>query len=237
MSTNRRLAALAVVVLAAGGLGTVCCQKNRPPVVESISGPIEVLASDTVHLTCNASDPDGDSLVYVWDCTKGQLAFGGAQASWAAPGTTSTATVMVTVADEEDLEDYGHKTISVVGMTILWDEIHWSWMGQGSYSHWKGMTEGTKIRVLFHVKQDSLERTVSFAIMDSVNHSKWLNGDEYTSLLKLPHTKGDTLSCAVPSAGTYYLCWNNGDEPNPGREFWATLLLSSPDSTVGRPLP
>jgi hypothetical protein len=59
-------------------LSLVCCKEdsneekheNRSPVIFSVSVfPEVVRPSDSLVVTCNASDPDGDTLVYDWYTT------------------------------------------------------------------------------------------------------------------------------------------------------------------------
>lgn len=62
-----------------------------------------------------ANDPDGDSLAYMWHCSKG--AFDDATSSvvsWTAPAESGSVTVTVVVADGREGSDSKSKTIAVV---------------------------------------------------------------------------------------------------------------------------
>lgn len=66
----RRLAppaALLILIGACGSDRTPVTPTNRPPIIRSVSAQPETLAlSDSTTITCDAIDPDGDSLRYDW---------------------------------------------------------------------------------------------------------------------------------------------------------------------------
>jgi len=86
---------------------------NRPPVINSISGPDSISAGENCELTCNASDPDGDSLSYAWSCNVGGLSGQtSATITWYAPDSAVGAVVTVIVTDSS-LADTASISISV----------------------------------------------------------------------------------------------------------------------------
>src|SRR5205085_10103907 len=72
---------------------------NRPPVCTGVTADkTQVFVGDTVGLMAQASDPDGDVLVYTWTATGGRVVGSGSNVSFdttgLAPGTyTVTAQV------------------------------------------------------------------------------------------------------------------------------------------------
>ena len=80
------------------GVGT-----NRPPVIESLLARCpdkpKVLKGKSCSIVCNATDPDGDELGYVWSTDRGSISGRGDEVKWTAPNTVGKFTVMVTVSD------------------------------------------------------------------------------------------------------------------------------------------
>ena len=73
---------------------------NTAPHIEAIqvsSG--SMYAHDTCSLVCQASDPDGEELVYSWSATGGELETMQAHARWTAPAASGQYALMVEVAD------------------------------------------------------------------------------------------------------------------------------------------
>ena len=80
---------------------TPTSQQNQPPKVEKILvDPANPVVRDEVHITCIATDPDGDSLTYDWSSTAGYFDRGtGRIALWNAPPGGGDYVVSVTVND------------------------------------------------------------------------------------------------------------------------------------------
>lgn len=69
---------LVTSALACGDGGHPVAPENRRPVVLSLSAfPADIGMSDSALITCEATDPDGDTLVYDW-ITDGRLSIQGA---------------------------------------------------------------------------------------------------------------------------------------------------------------
>ncbi len=71
----------------------------------------------TVELTCPASDPNNDPLIFTWSGGSGTFAGSGNTVTWTAPGTPGIYTVNVTVADDEGLTAQATTTILVKNFT------------------------------------------------------------------------------------------------------------------------
>lgn len=96
---------LAVTAIALG----VSCDRNQVPVIDPTVGTTSTQKNEydeegqlaavklTLTLEIKASDPDGDSLQYVWTSTGGTLKGAGNKASW--EGAQKGDTARVTVAD------------------------------------------------------------------------------------------------------------------------------------------
>ena len=95
-----------IISLLISVLVTACCtapvpiqKTNSSPVIESISFPQDALAVQDCQITCQASDPDGDSLQYEWSADKGKIKGDGANIMWISPDSMGTYTVSVKVLD------------------------------------------------------------------------------------------------------------------------------------------
>lgn len=73
---------------------------NQPPVVTSLTPEATVLIPEAVtNITCEASDPDGDTLTYTWKATGGTISAIDDVASWRAPDFAGEFEISVTVDD------------------------------------------------------------------------------------------------------------------------------------------
>ncbi len=98
---------------------------NEPPVVDV--GPNRMgVSGQTVSLSAEVSDPDGDALTYEWAQIAGSVVVGiqnadTPDASFEAPQTTQEGALFVfrlTVTD-----DFGHSTVDVVEVRVFSDEV------------------------------------------------------------------------------------------------------------------
>ncbi len=73
---------------------------SSPPVIASLQPSAEqVVPLGSIDLACNASDPDGDDLSYIWSASGGVISGGGAIATWTAPASEGSYSVTVKVID------------------------------------------------------------------------------------------------------------------------------------------
>ena len=85
---------------------------NRPPTITSLEADAEWTApSDSIQLTCTASDPDDDGLGYQWITTGGAIAGTGAVAVWTAPEEVGMYDITVVVDDGHDESDPAFLTL------------------------------------------------------------------------------------------------------------------------------
>jgi len=83
-----------------GGTDPPPVPQNRPPTIGSIeASPANVMINQQVILSCIASDPDDDSLVYTWS---GDASGAGASLTWTAPAMLDTYRMTCTVSDGEN---------------------------------------------------------------------------------------------------------------------------------------
>lgn len=90
---------------------------NRPPLVRLAAGSsVRIARNGELSLTATASDPDGDTLSYLWRGTAGAYVSSGTTqttARWRAPDFDTTASVSVEVADGR-----GGRSHAVLGVTV-----------------------------------------------------------------------------------------------------------------------
>jgi hypothetical protein len=82
------------------GSTSVVVNTNHPPTITSVvANPTSVSTGAVSTITCNASDPDGDTLSYTWSATGGTISGTGSQVNWTAPSSSGTYTITCTVSD------------------------------------------------------------------------------------------------------------------------------------------
>ncbi|MFH1679859.1 MAG: hypothetical protein ABIH26_04360 [Candidatus Eisenbacteria bacterium] len=88
---------------------------NRNPVIDSISVSGDtILEADTLRITVHASDPDGDTLVYLYQATHGTLVADGPEAWWIAPNTPGGYSILASVIDGRGGVDSRPVVVAVV---------------------------------------------------------------------------------------------------------------------------
>ncbi len=73
---------------------------NHPPTITCSVNPSSVFAGERSHITCNASDPDGDPLTYTWRANAGQIAGNGPQGDFDTTGLSPGAYSITTRVDD-----------------------------------------------------------------------------------------------------------------------------------------
>jgi outer membrane protein with beta-barrel domain/Big-like domain-containing protein len=67
---------------------------NRPPSASCFASPTSVHAGDSASTRVNASDPDNDTLTYIWSATGGTIDGTGPQARWNSAGLAAGAYIV-----------------------------------------------------------------------------------------------------------------------------------------------
>ena len=81
-------------------MGTGCTIFNTSPEITSLTSSATSLApEDSCTITCAASDPDGDTIIYEWTVTGGAISGEGSTVTWVAPVAEGTYTISVTIRD------------------------------------------------------------------------------------------------------------------------------------------
>jgi surface antigen len=185
---------------------------NRPPVVDSISGPGSVPANGNTSLTCFASDPDGDSLTYSWTCARGRVSPAtGRTVTWYAPDTSGNVIITATVRDGRGGEDVRGKTISVSKVTTTWLDTMVS-VPAASYKAWYGtMKVGYNVWGNFSVSQDAPRflQDINFYVFDSTNYFKWVNNQSSSGIVVISRSAGTSYSATIPRTCRYYVVLDN----------------------------
>jgi len=105
MNKKRGLAIAAAAVL----LLTSSCTLNRPPVITSLEAeePGWTAPLDSLQVTCDAEDPEGDELSYNWSASGGNITGTGPEAIWTAPEEVGMYDITVVVSDSQGREATG----------------------------------------------------------------------------------------------------------------------------------
>ena len=99
-----------VVTILVGG----CALFNQLPVISSLIASEEWVAlAGVCQVECIASDPDDDSLSYIWSADGGNISEEESEVTWVAPNAYGNYTITVTVTDGRGGEDSKSITIQV----------------------------------------------------------------------------------------------------------------------------
>jgi hypothetical protein len=91
---------------------------NQSPRINSlVAEPTTIGLGGTASITCNANDPDGDTVTYSWQAGEGQVSGVGNKVTWIAPTKNGSFTVTVTVSDGKGGTTQGNATVTVAGAT------------------------------------------------------------------------------------------------------------------------
>jgi len=98
---------LAIVVTVAVAVMLIASSCSSTwPVITSLEAEAEWVGPlDSLQVTCNASDPDGDELSYEWSTTGGSINGTGSEVTWTAPEEVGMYDITVVVEDSEDRKD------------------------------------------------------------------------------------------------------------------------------------
>ncbi|MBT7789911.1 MAG: hypothetical protein HN757_13615 [Calditrichaeota bacterium] len=79
---------------------------NRAPIIESVSSSLIFCGGGRLNtqITCDASDPDGDPLTYVWETNQGTISGGYTEISYTATYPGGPYRIIVTVNDGLDTD-------------------------------------------------------------------------------------------------------------------------------------
>ncbi len=179
---------------------------NKKPVITGLTMATEVEAGKSAVVSCTAEDPDGDTLSYEWNCSRGSFVLdSGPSVRWSAPMASGVDTVSVTVSDGRGGE--ATKSVATTVLPTTWTVAAWYGpLHAGEYDDWWGtFVAGTRTHGQFSV--DSLD--INFLLLDDHNFSKWKNSQTYVPLIETDHTPGDSFSDTISASGTYYFVLDN----------------------------
>lgn len=104
MNEKGPLAIMVTVAVAVLLVASSC--SSTWPVITSLEAEAEWVGPlDSLQVTCNASDPDGDELSYEWSTTGGSINGTGPEVTWTAPEEVGMYDITVVVEDSEDRKD------------------------------------------------------------------------------------------------------------------------------------
>lgn len=113
---SKWLASLVILVavnLIIGG----CAPANQPPLISSLTANEEHISpADICQIECIASDPDDDSLSYIWSANGGSISGEGSTVIWVAPDAAGAYTITVEVTDDNGDKVTAQLTINVVAI-------------------------------------------------------------------------------------------------------------------------
>jgi hypothetical protein len=85
---------------------TVAVRADEPPIINSLIADADwTTPLSSIHVTCTASDPDGDELSYEWSTSGGNVTGTGSEVVWTAPEEVGTYQVKIVVTDGHGEED------------------------------------------------------------------------------------------------------------------------------------
>jgi len=92
---------------------------NYPPVIDGLGAEAEwIPPSGNLAVTCNASDRDGDELIYNWASSKGIITDTGSEVTWTAPGEIGVCDITVMVDDGQGGNVTGSLTLIAANGTL-----------------------------------------------------------------------------------------------------------------------
>jgi outer membrane protein OmpA-like peptidoglycan-associated protein len=73
---------------------------NHPPTIACLADRTPVFAGERIHITCKASDPDGDPLTYAWRANAGRITGNGPEGDYDTTGLTPANYSITTRVDD-----------------------------------------------------------------------------------------------------------------------------------------
>ena len=113
--------AIVIIMTIVAMITVASCQPldNYPPVIDGLRAEAEwVPPSGSLQVTCNASDRDGDELIYNWSSGKGIITSTGPEVTWTAPGEIGVCDITVVVDDGQGSNDTGSLNLIVANGTL-----------------------------------------------------------------------------------------------------------------------
>jgi hypothetical protein len=93
--------------------------ENNPPVISRLTAnPDSLCVKETSILTCDASDPDGDILTYMWSTTSGSITGSASSVIWLSPDSSGEFVISCEVDDGRGSKDKASVSIQVTGEDI-----------------------------------------------------------------------------------------------------------------------
>ena len=92
---------------------------NTAPVIGSLTAePEEVAPGGNCMVTCQASDPDGDTLSFGWAASGGAVSGSGQSVTWTAPTVTYTHIITCTASDGHGNSAFDTVSIRVSAVVV-----------------------------------------------------------------------------------------------------------------------
>ena len=116
-----RYPAIVIIMTIVTMITGASCQPldNYPPVIDGLGAEAEwVPPSGSLEVTCNASDRDGDELIYNWASGKGIITDTGPEVTWTAPGEIGVCDITVMVDDGQGGNVTGSLTLIAANGTL-----------------------------------------------------------------------------------------------------------------------
>jgi len=112
--TIRLVATVVITATVLFSVSSCTAPTNNEPIIASLELEAQqIVPLGSIHVVCNASDPDGDELNYDWSATAGEINGVGDTATWVAPASRGTYGVAVVVTDGNGGQATDSVTIAV----------------------------------------------------------------------------------------------------------------------------
>ena len=202
-------------------------QPDQAPVIASVDGPRAVSARDSAGYTCQASDPEGQSLQYSWSCSRGEIARESANTMvWRTPSASDTARIFVTVRDDSGSVTDSAR-VRVMKDTAVF--IQW-WDGAvkaGEFTSWRdSVVAGDTIHGWTGTVADTFGN-VYVMVLDESNFQRWVQHQTPQILLRRVAYRADTFSLGIGTTDRYRIVLDN-TENETDYDYWMYVVKVSP---------